>query len=152
LVCGLMLCIAVRGLTFRPQMKFMYQIYLFFTPLHCHPVKCNPDHITVLCRNQPLPDQSPTPYIELSDWTTNCSVILPFGIMGWGIPDMRYYWQMLVWTWLQIPCQLDQLQQRGEPLATVQRAWRHWGPQYLAGAENVESFFKISFYPSTLAN
>jgi hypothetical protein len=96
LVCGPMLCTAVRGLPFSPQMKFMYQIYLFFTPLHCHPAKCNPDHITVLCHNWPLVDQSPTPYIELSDWTTNCSVILPFGIMGWGIPDMRYYWQILV--------------------------------------------------------
>jgi hypothetical protein len=31
-------------LIFSPQMKFMYQIYLFFTPLHCHPAKCNPGH------------------------------------------------------------------------------------------------------------
>jgi hypothetical protein len=67
LVCGPMLCTAVLGLFFSPQIKFMYQIYLFFTPLHCHSAKCNPDHITVLCHNWPLLDQGPTPYIELND-------------------------------------------------------------------------------------
>jgi hypothetical protein len=30
---------AVQGLPFSPQTKFMYQIYLFSTPLHCHPAK-----------------------------------------------------------------------------------------------------------------
>jgi hypothetical protein len=48
----------------------------------------------------------------------------------------------------QIPCPLDRLWKRGEPLATMQIAQRHRGPLYLAGTEGVESFFKISFYLS----
>jgi len=38
--------------------------------------------VGLLCHNLLLLDQGPTPYIEPDGWTTNCSVILPFGVTG----------------------------------------------------------------------